>query len=73
MITAISQFNGFEKCFEGLEHYQADIGEKSRRVSFSSWNNQKNVVHWYDKKLTNDTFFEVEKKYHLNFRLEFIA
>ena len=73
MINAISQYNGDEKCFEGLEHYQDDIGEKSRRISFSSWDNQKKVDHCYDTKLTNDTFFEVEKKYHLNFRLEFIA
>ena len=73
MITAIAQFNGDNKGFEALEHYDDNHGESSRRVGFTTHSKQKHIDYWYGYKVSNEAFFQHEKKYHLGFRLEFIV
>ena len=67
MIIAISQFNGDRKNFECL---MKGGGSYFRAGYNGSWLTHD---HYYDPDIRAESFFIIEEKYHLSFKLEFIT
>ena len=67
MIIAISQFNGDLKNFECL---MKENNSYFRSGYNGSWLTRD---HYYDSDIRAESFFILEQKYHLSFKLEFIT